>query len=258
MKITNEMILHTAMEQSAIDCGCRVDDFLKSENIITEFELREDAKVFYQKDIGVNFVSYGNNIVASAKSELEEAVSKYLSRYEFFHCFETPNLFYLDEKLEKSGYKVCFMAEYFLPDMNKLCEIECAYDTRILMPDDFRGLYLPEWSNALNKKRPHLDRICVGAYDDGKLIGLAGCSEDCRDMWQIGIDVLPEYRGQGVASCLTGRLAKETIANGRIPFYCAAWSNIRSVRNALKCGFIPAWIEMTAKPIAYVDEMNEV
>ncbi len=257
MKITNETILRTAMEQSAIDCGCRAEDFSKKENIITEFVLREGSKVFYQKDIGVNFVSYGNNTVASARAELKETVSEYLSKYEFFHCFETPNLHFLDEKLEKNGYKVCFMAEYFLPDMDKLCENGCAYETRILMPDDFRELYLQEWSNALNKKRPQLDRICVGAYDDGKLIGLAGCSEDCRDMWQIGIDVLPEYRGQGVASCLTGKLASETLERGKIPFYCAAWSNIRSVRNAIKCGFRPAWVEMTAKPTEYVLSMNE-
>ena len=35
------------------------------------------------------------------------------------------------------------------------------------------------------------------------------------------------------------------------------WSNIRSVRNAVKSGFIPAWVEMTAKPSHIVDDMNK-
>ena len=75
-------------------------------------------------------------------------------------------------------------------------------------------------------------------------------------MWQIGIDVLPAYRRQGIAASLTGRLAAEILQRGRVPFYCSAWSNIPSVRNAIKSGFIPAWVEMTAKPAEVVEKMN--
>ena len=53
-----------------------------------------------------------------------------------------------------------------------------------------------------------------------------------------------------------GALAAETLARGKVPFYCAAWSNIKSVRNAVKCGFVPAWAELTAKPEAFVRELN--
>ena len=96
----------------------------------------------------------------------------------------------------------------------------------------------------------------MGAYDAGKLIGLAGCSADADRMWQIGVDVLPDHRKQGVGSALTSRLAVEILARGKVPFYCSAWSNIRSVRNAIQSGFLPAWAEMTVKPTATVDEMN--
>lgn len=108
------------------------------------------------------------------------------------------------------------------------------------------------------QKRKELDVLGVGAYDKGQLIGLAACSADCDSMWQIGIDVLPQYRRQGIASALTSTLAMEIIKRDRVPFYCAAWSNIKSVRNAIKCGFRPAWVELTAKPQKTVDEMNGV
>ena len=49
---------------------------------------------------------------------------------------------------------------------------------------------------------------------------------------------------------------KEIINRNKVPFYCTAWSNVRSVRNAIKSGFVPAWVEMTAKPVTIVDEMN--
>ena len=177
------------------------------------------------------------------------------------HLFETPNLHVLNEALMEKGQKICFIAEYFLPDMEVLCKrtVEDAgpYKIKLLTQADFADLYLPEWSNALCKERAHLDVLGVGAYDNGRLVGLAGCSADCDTMWQIGIDVLPEYRRQGIASALTSRLAIEILNRGKVPFYCAAWCNVKSVRNAIRSGFRPAWVEMTAKSIEYVDEMNK-
>lgn len=34
-------------------------------------------------------------------------------------------------------------------------------------------------------------------------MGMAGASEDSKTMWQIGIDVLPEYSGRGIVANLT-------------------------------------------------------
>jgi len=83
-------------------------------------------------------------------------------------------------------------------------------------------LYKPEWSNALCEERRQLDVFGVGAYDKDKLIGLAGCSADCERMWQIGVDVLPEYRRKGITDALTSRLAIEILERGKVPFYCSA------------------------------------
>lgn len=245
------------MEQSAEDIGCEAEDFLRSENVTVPFRLGANARKYYKEPITCNLVSYGNNIVAASSEEVAELVAEYIDRYEFYHCFEAPNMHWLNERLAQRGYKICFMAEYYLPDVNRIPEIECGFDLRILEQKDFGELYLPEWSNALCKDRKSLDVLGVGAYDEGKLVGLAGCSADCENMWQIGVDVLPDYRRQGIASALTSRLAKEIIARGKVPFYCSAWSNIRSVRNAVKSGFIPAWVEMTVKPSHLVDDMNE-
>ena len=35
------------------------------------------------------------------------------------------------------------------------------------------------------EERKSLDVLGIGAYDNDKLIGLAACSADCDDMWQI-------------------------------------------------------------------------
>lgn len=148
------------------------------------------------------------------------------------------------------------MAEYFLPDITQLQAIECAYELRVLYPEDFSKFYKPKWANALCKDRKELDVLAVGAFDKGKLIGLAGASKDCEMMYQIGVDVLPAYRRNGVASAVTSRLALEILNLGKVPFYCAAWSNIKSVRNAIKSGFRPAWVELTARSFEFVEKMN--
>ena len=255
--MTNQEILQIALQQSAYDCNCNANDFLSSENKVVLSQKNEKARVYMPLPLECDLVSYGNNIVAQVSPRMKETVEWYINKYPVEHCFESPNVIALNEKLAQFGYKVCFMAEYFLPDVNILKELPCAFETKILHPKDFEKYYTSEWSNALCEKRKHLDRLAVGAFDNGKLIGLAGGSADCEAMYQIGVDVLPEYRQKGVASAITSKLAIEILKLNKVPFYCAAWSNIKSVRNAIKCGFRPAWVELTARSSEFVDNMNK-
>lgn len=254
--MTNREMMEIAMRQSAEDMGCCENDFKVNKNVIVTLKLGKNARKYLKEPITCNLVSYGNNIMVASINETLDIVSEYVEKFEFYHCFETPNMHWLNERLIERGHKICFMAEYYLPDINRIPILSCAYKTRILKQEDFGELYLPEWSNALCEDRKQLDILGIGAYDGNTLVGLAACSADCKDMWQIGVDVLPEYRRQGIASALTSALAKEIISRNKVPFYCTAWSNVRSVRNAIKSGFVPAWVEMTAKPVTIVDEMN--
>ena len=255
--MTNQEILKIAMAQSATDLCAEALDFENSENIIVTSRENDGARRYLRLPFSCQLVSYGNNVVASVSPEFREITESYINKYPVEHLFETPNLHVLNDELMKKGQKICFMAEYFLPDVNALRALDCPYELRILTQTDFADLYLPEWSNALCEKRKHLDVLGVGAYDGDKLVGLAGCSADCEQMWQIGIDVLHEYRRQGIASALTSRLAIDILNRGKVPFYCAAWCNVKSVRNAIRSGFRPAWVEMTAKSCETVDGMNK-
>ena len=254
--MTNEDVWRIALAQSAIDCNCAPEDFLREESIVTRSRPHPKARKYLPLPFACDLVSYGSNIVAQCSEALAGPVGEYIRKYPTSHAFETPHLHALDEIVAPYGLKVCFMAEYFLPDVEAVKPLPCPYELRVLRQTDFADLYTPEWSNALCEKRKELDVLGVGAYDNGKLIGLSGCSADCADMYQIGVDVLPAYRRQGVAAALTSRLALEVLALGKVPFYCAAWCNVGSVRNAIKCGFRPAWVEVTAREAELVDKMN--
>ena len=254
--MTQADLLQAALTQSAIDLNCTPEDLVSGKKVLVESVPHPKARAYLRLPFACNLVSYGGGAVASVSPEVRETVAAYMEKYPAEHLFETPNLHALDDALASHGLRTCFMAEYFLPDLSVLRPLPCRYDLRLLEPADFKGLYLPQWSNALSDKRPHLDVLGVGAYDGETLVGFAGCSADCDTMWQIGIDVLPPYRRQGIAAALTARLALECLERGKVPFYCAAWSNIPSVRNAIKAGFRPAWAELTAKSIETVSEMN--
>lgn len=258
MNWTNERIKQIALQQSAIDARCRVTDFHCGHNVITISKENALARKYLELPHVCHLISYGDNIVAAVSEEYRDIVERYINKYPAEHCFETPNMHVLNDAFQQSGYRVCFMAEYFLPDIGKLAALSCEYELQLLCAADFTELYTAQWSNALCEKRKQLDVLGIGAYDKGRLIGLAACSADCETMWQIGVDVLSEYRGRGIASALTSRLAIAILERNKVPFYCCAWSNLKSAGNAIKSGFRPAWVEMTVKSAATVNEMNGV
>lgn len=245
--MTNQDIFAAAMRQSAIDLGCDEGDFLRTENVIVPAACSPDARRYLHLPYPAYLVSYGRNIVASVMPEYADIVRDYLDKTDPRFCFSTPDVNLLNAAFQPHRMRVCMASEYWLPDVTVLRPLPCAYKTRILSHGDFVELYLPEWSNALCEKRAELDVLGIGAYDGGRLIGLAGCSADCDSMRQIGIDVLPEYRRKGIAAALTSQLAAEILKRGKVPFYCCAWCNLASARNAIKSGFRPAWTEIDVR-----------
>ena len=247
--MTYQEILAVAMRQSADDCSCREDDFRADRNIVVESCASPRASRYMNLPHVCALFSYGSNIVASCRKDLIPEIELYVNSNEsIYRCFDTPAIYELNHILEKADSHAAWMHVCFLPEPERIYheELTCPYETRMLHPKDFPELYQPEWSNALCSDRKELDMLGVGAYDKGKLIGLAACSADCPDMWQIGVDVLPVYRRKGIASALTNRLARAVFEAGKIPFYAAAWSNIKSIRNGIRSGFIPAWAALTA------------
>ena len=110
MELTNEKILQIAMQQSAIDANCNIEDFLRTENVITVSKENAAARKYLKLPHICNLISYGNNIVATISEEYEEIVKEYISKYPVEHCFETPNMHILNDAFQKVGFRICFMA----------------------------------------------------------------------------------------------------------------------------------------------------
>ena len=105
------------------------------------------------------------------------------------------------------------------------------------------------WTEAMLEEELYNDTasFIVAQGENGEVLGYAGLHVVLDEGYIDNVAVLPEYRRQGVASVLTNRLARAVFERGIVPFYAFAWSNVRSVKNAIRSGFSPAWVAMTAR-----------
>ena len=107
--MTYREIRQTALRQSAVDCGCRPEDFLQERPVIVESAPNRNARKYLDLPFVCDLVSYGSNVVASIDGRYRELVAGYLERFPAEHCFETPALHVLDDapaaagKVNKSG-----------------------------------------------------------------------------------------------------------------------------------------------------------
>lgn len=84
-------------------------------------------------------------------------------------------------------------------------------------------------------------------FNQDHMTGMAGVSADGKYLWQIGINVLEEYQGRGLAARLVRSLKEEIIRRGKVPFYGTSESHTVSQTVALKAGFVPAWTAVYAE-----------
>ena len=141
--MTKEEIWAAALRQSAVDLNCSPEDFGREHSVVVRSAPHAGARKYLSLPFFCDLVSYGGNVVASVAPEAEAAVRAYVERYAPEHCFETPNMNVLADALRPFGMRICFMAEYFLPDVSRMRQWDCEYALKVLGPADFAGLYRP-------------------------------------------------------------------------------------------------------------------
>ena len=244
------MMLEIAMRQQAVDFSCVPEDFCLSENKVVISKENLSARRWAKSPSFCKLTSFGGSVVAAVHADIAQFVLDYISERKIEDCFSPPGIFVLNDELRKHGRTINFSAEYYLPDIKSVKPISCDYEMKTMQPVDFAHLYDTRWSNALgNEQTKHSDMLAVGAYDGSRLVGLASCGAESADMWQIGFDVLPDYRGKGIASAITSRLTIEILKLEKVPYTGRVWANIPSFKTSLNSGFKPVWIEMATGPI---------
>ena len=76
------------------------------------------------------------------------------------------------------------------------------------------------------------------AFDGGTYCGTAFASGISSEEADIGVEVVPEYRGRGIAAALVQRTCGEALKRGLQPVWDHHGTNVASGRTALRCGFV--------------------
>lgn len=230
--IDKKMMMDDVYKQLAIDYNCSPEDFLEEGIIFTEARISKGRRPWPWITPRLELVTFGTGVVVNASEDVLPYVCKQLEGKTRFEVFCTPF--------------VCGVNLYYLPD---ICEI-----VPVIKPDGFeyelvekRDIHKLYETNGfryaiqydINSLRP--DKLVSVARFEGTIVGMAGASDDCDAMQQIGVDVLPKFRGKGLASALVSMLTLEILNRGYIPYYFTDCSNVYSQRVAIKAGYFPAW-----------------
>lgn len=234
----------------ALEYNCKAGDFARDENLLTVSALHDGRRIYQKEAYFFHMVTLGRGAVVTADERLHPFLRDFIKDRPGHWLFELPNLLPLERELNRFGYTLTQTHHMFLPTRAVSPKVQFA--VKWFRGEEIYAFYGdPRFPNAICAEYlPHRpDRQLVCAYDGDEIIGMAGCSEDAPHWMQIGIDVMPAYRGCGVATALVTLLKNQIEADGDIPFYGTSLSNYHSWNVALNSGFSPAWVEIGAVAI---------
>lgn len=246
----NENILIKVKEQLAKDYNCRIEDFENNENLITDLKIIDGSRKYSSnKEILKILIINGKAVISADKCIKNWCIEKLLN-FPGEWMFLYSVLRRIDKKLNEFGYEIDNTHHYYLPKNNKLEEGN-EFKLKWFEKDEilqFKGDNRFDEAFAFNSNYP--DILGVSALDrKGNILGMAGASEDSSIMWQIGVNVLPESKGSGIATVLVESLKNEILKRGKVPFYGTVESHIISQKVALKSGFYPVFAEVKIRKI---------
>lgn len=233
----------------ARDMAC-AEQALRDEGVtITTATEQPGQRRFPRRGKALTVVTLGAGIVACGAPE----------RIEWLRA----NLEHLDRDEIFSAATICRLAHFVEPDKQTLGGPDLKYvcsaadlrsgsvpdgiDIATLEEKAIPDLYrFPGFRNALAYRREtsRPDVLATVATRGGDVVGIAGASADCDEMWQIGVDVVAGERGRGIGRALVGQLTHEVLGRGRLPYYSTHVANLRSRTLAVSLGYWPAWVEL--------------
>ncbi|MNP05909.1 FR47-like protein [compost metagenome] len=235
MIMTQQEMLFIVQSQLAIDLNCSMDDLNGEKDSIIFVEAKENpgCRPFPRKARYFEILSMGKSIVVSATPERLFIAKTQMQGIDRDTLFSLPFIrgLYL----------------HFLPDVKRIKAISPpkSFSFELIKREEMaRLLDATRFNEAIiyDTNLPWQTDLAVLAKQDGEIVGVAGGSKTCSKLWQIGIEVLPEYRNLGLASYLVNRLTFEILERGEIPSYDVIASNIASQRVAHRLGYFPAWV----------------
>lgn len=233
--------------QLAIDLNCAPEDLNGEKDSFVFVEAKDNPgrRPFRRGKQFFEILTMGKSIVVSATPARLKYAKEQLTGKERDDAFSVPFI---------RGHVMCY-----LPDTDNMKHISppqnFTYETiqkdRILALLETQG-----FGNALqyDLNHPVQNSLAILARQGDKIAGIAGAYVWSQKMWSIGIDVLPEYRNNGLAAYLINSLTLEILRQDIVPVYSTASSNIASQKVGYRAGYMPGW--MSDRQLRFEGELS--
>ena len=208
-----------------------------------------DENVFVEsQDIFFRVNTFGKNTVMFADKQLIGWLTETFKSMPTQEILDTDGRYLINEKLRSLGKKLsgeCMWYLHLLPE--KSVEKPKGFTYRVFEESDMEKLHATMKAQDTYSVLKHAVEegneytMAIGAFDNDTLVSVAAC-EEYREIWDIGIDTLPEYMGRGLGGYLVKELALETEKRGKVAGYTTWSANIASTKIALNTGFYPVWL----------------
>ncbi|MDF2590418.1 MAG: GCN5-related N-acetyltransferase [Anaerocolumna sp.] len=221
--------------QLAIDLNCTVEDLNGEKDSFIFVEARDNPgrRPFLRKEQYFEMLTMGKSIIVTATPARLNYVKEQLAG-----------------KSRDEAYAMPFIADYamnYLPDLDNLKCLSApdSFSYETIEKSEISKFYdLNGFNNAIqhNPNHPIQNTLLMLAKKNNAIIAIVSAFAWSSKMWSIGIDVLPEYRNNGLATYLVNALTIEILGRNIVPIYATTACNITSQKVAYRAGFMPAWM----------------
>jgi len=234
----------------AADFACEEGDFDKEGITFCLSKELEGARRFPLPERFLAVVTMGRGVVVSCSADRLRWARTNLRRFAPEALFDASAIARMEKYVARDHQTM------FGPELRYICTQDTFHpyplggeiEANLIREVSIKQLYENNWfPHALGRQhdpqRPRL--LACSAEHDGVIVGLAAASADSDSMWQVGIDVLPDYRNRGIGKALVSQLTEALFDLEKLPYYLTTGMvNISSRRIAVSLGYRPAWVEL--------------
>ena len=231
-------------QQLAIDYDCTIEELHSKENIFRRLRLGEGARPICGENAMLKIAIYNEKLLVMAQDSMMDWCKETFAGWRGTWFSEPQNLILINKKLQEYGQKLIDAHHYYIPSRN-VQPMEPRFEVKWFEQDEIEAFRDDSrFDEALLFDEETPDMLAVCAMEGDTILGMASVTGDTDLVWQIGVNVTPEGRGQGVGGYVTSLLKDEVMKRGYLPIYATVESHIKSQKVAFQAGLEPAFYEV--------------
>ncbi len=242
--MTKEEIKQILEEQLALDYDCSVEEIQSSNNIFRTWKRNEGARYIGDEDCMLKIAVYREKLLVMADDKILDWCKQTFENTTGTWLAEPESLIKIHEKLGEYGQRLADTHHHYLPALYAP-KIEKRYEVKWYEQEEIKRFEGDNrfWEALLfDESTPDMLAIC--AMEGDAILGMASVTRDCEKLWQMGVNVTEEGKGNGIGGYVASLLKEELLERGIVPFYATVESHIKSQKVAFQAGFEPVFYEL--------------